>query len=256
MISIRTLVLGSVAITSSGVQAADLPVAKAAPVEYVRICSTHGAGFFYVPGTETCLRVGGHVRAEYLYLEPSDRAQDTIGFLARGRINLDARTATPYGLLRTYIRMEMTWTTGAYGFSSTSPEISQAFVQFGGLTAGRAVSFFSSPDLPAPNFGDLRFDDPANAEVNLFAYTFSFGNGFSATLSFEDGTERRVNNELDSPVRGGQRDSSLCSHPVHLWRRAHTGCRGQYLLHWHVGWCAVLRCPASDPRRGGWSHHG
>jgi len=74
MISIRTLVLGSVAITSSGVQAADLPVAKAAPVEYVRICSTHGAGFFYVPGTETCLRVGGHVRAEYLYLEPSDRA--------------------------------------------------------------------------------------------------------------------------------------------------------------------------------------
>jgi Porin subfamily len=202
MISIRTLLLGSVAMTSSGVQAADLPVAKAAPVEYVRICSTHGAGFFYVPGTETCLRVGGHVRAEYLYLEPSDRAQDTIGFLARGRINLDARTATAYGLLRTYIRMEMTRTTGAYGFSSTSPEISQAFVQFGGLTAGRAVSFFSSPDLPAPNFGDLRFDDPANAEVNLFAYTFSFGNGFSATLSFEDGTERRVNNELDFPLFG------------------------------------------------------
>ena len=72
---------------------------------------------------------------------------------------------------------------GAYtgGGISTTPNIAQAFVQFGGLTAGRAVSFFTDPNLPAPNFGDLRFDDPANAEVNLLAYTFSFGNGFSAT---------------------------------------------------------------------------
>jgi hypothetical protein len=202
MMSIRTLLLGTVAIATSGVQAADLPMAKAAPVEYVRICSTHGVGFFYIPGTETCLRVGGRVRAEYLYLEPVDRSQDTIGFRARGRINIDSRTATAWGMLRTYIRMEMTRNTGAYGFSSTSPNINQAFVQFGGLTAGRAVSFFTDPDLPAPNFGDLRFDDPSNAEVNLFAYTFSFGNGFSATLSLEDGTERQINNELDFPLFG------------------------------------------------------
>ena len=51
-------------------------------------------GFFYIPGTETCLRVGGRMRAEYLYVEPIDREQDAIGFRARGRINLDARTAT------------------------------------------------------------------------------------------------------------------------------------------------------------------
>ena len=95
------------------------------PVEYVRICSTHGNGFFYIPGTETCLRVGGRVRAEYLYVEPIDRSQDTIGFRARGRINIDARTATAYGMLRTYIRMEMTRNTGAYGFSATSPEINR-----------------------------------------------------------------------------------------------------------------------------------
>src|SRR5215211_7023174 len=200
----KSLFLGSVAglAAVAGAQAADLPVKKAAAVEYVRICSTHGVGFFYIPGTETCLRVGGRVRAEYLYLEPVDRTQDTIGFRARCRINLDARTTTAYGMLRTYIRMEMTRNTGAYGFSSTSPEISQAFVQFGGLTAGRAVSFFTDPDLPAPNFGDLRFDDPSNAEVNLFAYTFSFGNGFSATLSLEDGTERQVNNDLAFPMFG------------------------------------------------------
>ncbi|HZH52421.1 MAG TPA: porin, partial [Microvirga sp.] len=58
---VKSLVLGSVtgfaAVVSA--QAADLPVKKAAPVEYVRVCSTYGAGFFYIPGTETCLRVGG-----------------------------------------------------------------------------------------------------------------------------------------------------------------------------------------------------
>ena len=202
MASVRTLLLGCAAIVTGGAQAADLPAKSAAPVDYVRICSTHGNGFFYIPGTETCLRVGGRVRAEFLYLEPIDRAQDTIGFRGRGRINIDSRTATAWGMLRTYIRMEMTRNTGAYGFSSTTSKVNQAFVQFGGLTAGRAVSFFTDPDLPAPNFGDLKFDDPSNAEVNLFAYTYSFGNGFSATLSFEDGTQRSVDNELAFPLFG------------------------------------------------------
>ncbi|RDI55057.1 porin, partial [Microvirga subterranea] len=56
----KGLLLGSAAGLAAVVsaQAADLPVAKAAPVEYVRVCSTYGAGFFYIPGTETCLRVG------------------------------------------------------------------------------------------------------------------------------------------------------------------------------------------------------
>ena len=104
----KSLFLGSVAglAAVAGAQAADLPVAKAAPVEYVRVCSTYGAGFFYIPGTETCLRVAGRVRAEFRYLEPSDRSQDAIGFRARGRIQLDSRTATAYGLLRTFVRFE------------------------------------------------------------------------------------------------------------------------------------------------------
>ena len=38
--------------------------------------------------------------------------------------------------------------------------------------------------------------------MNLFAYTFSFGNGFSATLSLEDGTQRSVNNDLAFPLFG------------------------------------------------------
>ena len=183
----KSLFLGSVAglAAVAGAQAADLPAKKAAAVEYVRVCSTYGAGFFYIPGTETCLRVGGRVRAEFQYLEPTDREDDAIGFRARGRLNIDARTATAYGLLRTFVRFEMTRDTGVYGFSSTSANVDQAFIQFGGLTAGRTVSFYDNSDLPTGHFGTLRFSDAPT--VNVFAYTFSFGNGFSATIAAEEG---------------------------------------------------------------------
>lgn len=187
--NIKSLLIGSAAALAavSGAQAADAIVAaEPEPMEYVRVCDAFGTGYFYIPGTETCLRVGGRVRAEYRYLEPLDRESDSIGFRTRGRLNIDARTATAYGLLRTFVRFEMTRDTGAYGFSSTSANVDQAFIQFGGLTAGRTISFFMNSDLPNDNWGTLRFYDAPT--VNVFAYTFSFGNGFSATIAAEEGS--------------------------------------------------------------------
>ena len=63
---VKSLLLLSVAglMTVPGAKAADLPV-KAAPVEYVKVCSLYGAGFFYIPGTDTCLKVGGYLRADH-----------------------------------------------------------------------------------------------------------------------------------------------------------------------------------------------
>ena len=65
MTMIKSLVLGSAAglIAMSGAQAADLPV-KAKAVEYVRICSLYGAGFYYMPGTDTCIKFGCYLRAD------------------------------------------------------------------------------------------------------------------------------------------------------------------------------------------------
>jgi len=192
---VKSLLLGSAAglAAIAGAQAADLPAKKAAAVEYVRVCSTYGAGFFYIPGTESCLKIGGRVRADYIYREPFTRANDAINWRVRGRIQLDHRTATSYGLLRTFVRFEITRDSGtalgAQGGFLTTPNVAQAFVQFGGLTAGRVTSFFDNPDLPTTHMGTLRFSDAP--DVGLFAYTYSFGNGFSATLSLEDGQERR-----------------------------------------------------------------
>ena len=215
----KSLLLGTAAALAgvAGAQAADLPVTKTAPVEYVRVCSTYGEGFFYVPGTDSCLRVGGRVRVDVLYTEPLARANDAFGTRVRGRIQLDHRTATAYGLLRTFVRFEITRNTGSpFGLErtiGTSPDLAQAFIQFGGLTAGRVTSFFDNPDLPTEHMGTLRFSDAP--DVNLLAYTFSFGNGFSATVSLEDAQERRVTGVpfglagiTDGPIAftyGGQR---------------------------------------------------
>ncbi|MBI4366202.1 MAG: porin, partial [Deltaproteobacteria bacterium] len=64
---VKSLLLGAAAgiVAMTGAQAADLPV-KAKPVQYVKICSLYGAGFFYIPGTDTCIKVGGFVRSEWL----------------------------------------------------------------------------------------------------------------------------------------------------------------------------------------------
>lgn len=198
---VKSLLLGSAAgiAAVAGAQAADLPSRKAAPVEYVRVCSAFGAGFFYIPGTDTCLRVGGRVRAEYTFGERWSAGQDSYGTRARGRIYIDARNQTAYGTLRTFVRYDVTTSTGSYRYGGTnaganrfsglngatdasSVNLDKAFVQFGPITAGKAQSFY---DFYANDFGFsvLRTSDRS---PNLLAYTATFGGGFSATISLED----------------------------------------------------------------------
>ena len=78
---LQSIFLSSAALLASATVgfAADLPTKKAAPVEYVRVCSAFGAGFFYIPGSDTCLKVSGRVRADYIYGEPFTR-DAAIGF--------------------------------------------------------------------------------------------------------------------------------------------------------------------------------
>ena len=113
---IKSLVLGSAAglIAMSGAQAADLPV-KAKAVEYVRICSLYGAGFFYIPGTDTCIKLGGYLRVDTtfnggVYGQPfysgdpgqGNRYRDYFNSRSRLAITVDTRTATEYGVVRTF----------------------------------------------------------------------------------------------------------------------------------------------------------
>ncbi|MCJ2015203.1 porin, partial [Methylobacterium sp. J-076] len=74
---LKSSLLGSAAALAAmgAAHAADLPVKKAVPIEFVRVCSAYGAGFFYIPGTDTCLRLSGRARFEYGYQAPLSRGQ-------------------------------------------------------------------------------------------------------------------------------------------------------------------------------------
>src|ERR1051326_6065360 len=69
---VKSLLLGTAAglVGVAGAQAADLPV-KAKPVEYVKVCSVYGEGFFYIPGTDTCMKIGGYVRQNFIFGQAS-----------------------------------------------------------------------------------------------------------------------------------------------------------------------------------------
>src|SRR5713101_2084096 len=125
---VKSLILGSAAalVAMSGAQAADLPV-KAKAVEYVRICSLYGAGFFYIPGTDTCIKLGGYLRVETALNTNSvyNGQYSGVGgahnrfsnyYTARSRedFNIDTRTATEYGVVRTYFDATFSWTSGGY----------------------------------------------------------------------------------------------------------------------------------------------
>ena len=84
--TMKSLLLGAAAglMTVGAAQAADLPMTKAEAVEYVKVCTEFGAGFFYIPGSDTCLKIGGEVRADYVFQEMNVRTDDGVVFKGRG----------------------------------------------------------------------------------------------------------------------------------------------------------------------------
>jgi len=193
--NIKSILLGAsaAALAATGAQAADLPVAPE-PVDYVRVCDAFGTGFFYIPGTETCLKIGGGVRVEARINDMlddggqnwDDRTDEATRFRARAYMNFDSRTNTEYGLLRTYVATYATVdnSTGGVGWT-----LDEAFIQLGGFVAGRTGSYFDF--YTGDNWGAALNQGFADrGDVNLFAYTFQFGNGFSASASIESPARR------------------------------------------------------------------
>jgi len=218
---VKSLLLGSAAglIAVGGAQAADLPV-KAKAVEYVKICSLYGAGFYYIPGTDTCIKLGGYLRAEVALGTNSvyngafsgaagahNRLSNYYTMRSRQDLNIDTRTATEYGVVRTFFDATFSWTTGGYTGGGTtaydsapagtngngsvaggSLGVYYAFIQFAGFTMGKAVSQFSAPwtNYPGNNFDGLVGGGGTVTGVNQFTYTADFGQGITAAFSAQD----------------------------------------------------------------------
>jgi len=235
---VKSLLLGTAAgiVAIAGAQAADLPV-KAKPVEYVKVCSLYGAGFYYMPGTDICIKVGGYVRfqayegsgnngtAGIFYgsggmQTRSFNASNDFLYRVRGVLTLDTRQQTEYGTLRTYALIgyqhDGPGNAGDQQNSGTNPGASatlwygtRGFIQLAGFTFGKAQSFYDMFSQPAYSYLSLPGGDTGDPGMMLAAYTAQLGNGFTATLSLEDPRRTAIANAFNGASFGGLTTNGL-----------------------------------------------
>jgi hypothetical protein len=109
----------------------------------VKVCNLYGAGFYYMPGTDTCIKIGGYVRAETTYnsngnftagptsAEVNTRATNNFVMRARGYITADARDQTPYGTARAYIAVGIATTDTGTSLTPSILAFNRAFIEPG-----------------------------------------------------------------------------------------------------------------------------
>ena len=193
--NIKSLLLGSAAamVAVSGAQAADAVVVEAEPVEYVRVCDAYGSGFFFIPGTETCIRFGGFVRSSYekTSIEFDDGTETDLAFWGqRARLNIDVRSETDWGTLRALYRLE-----GGDSNIDADVDMDIALISLAGFRAGFAGANYWSTNHGfagvnltglGSTFGAAQDDGYYGFnDATIFDYTFA-ADGFSVTVGVED----------------------------------------------------------------------
>jgi Porin subfamily len=188
----------------------------------VKVCSLYGQGFYYIPGTETCIKLGGFLRVEWdanaggsftTFTNGANaqffRGGDQLTTRSRAVLTGDVREQTAYGTLRAYFAGGWQYTTndaptlslagssvasggGAASSANTNNSnayLLRAFVQWGGFTLGKTASFFdffsTSKYTHQTNFLWQEF---GGVGINTWGYTQQLGNGLAASIAVEDNT--------------------------------------------------------------------
>ncbi|SDR13604.1 porin [Pseudovibrio sp. Tun.PSC04-5.I4] len=169
------------------------------PLNYVQVCDAYGEGYFFIPGTQTCLRLSGRIRTDAQYRDfvkkpagwggvasvvPIGRDLNTVRFRARSYIRMDARSETEYGFVRAFSELRAT-VDSDNEISEESPvmDLNKAYIQFGGFTIGRTGSLFDF--FTGATFGAVH-RDWSDTNSWAAAYTEVLDGGVSVTVSIED----------------------------------------------------------------------
>jgi hypothetical protein len=207
------LLLGSVValFAANAARAADaVTIAEPEPMEYVRICETYGVGFYYIPGTETCLKVSGYIRYDVGVgafglndvVDKKDpgpywdhNTNDTYDKRARFQLRLDSRAETELGTLRTYAAINFDYDTfvsrdffdGTLTETGDYVSIEHAYLQLGGFRAGKTDSLFST----FTGYGGGVINDDIIGygpnRTHQIAYGWESDSGFAVAVALETG---------------------------------------------------------------------
>jgi hypothetical protein len=171
-------------------------MAEPEPMEYVRICDVYGTGFFYIPGTETCMKISGYYRFETRFGSAGAAFADQMNWFSRFQLNVDVRNETEWGTLRGYAEGRFDYGWGTYvGVVAGAPAaitgynnnayLNQGFIEI--MTASGTLRMGKS-DTPYARFlgygGEAVFDGVYGfSNRNEISYTFKGSNGFSAIIA-------------------------------------------------------------------------
>ncbi|MGX5830767.1 porin [Mesorhizobium sp. 43Arga] len=224
--NIKSLLLGSAAalIAVSGARAADaVVVAEPEPAEYVKICDVYGAGYFYIPGTETCLRIGGYLRYDIGVgdsgsLDGVNNVADSVDgrrhdtYYKNMRFSLKTWTGqeTELGTLKTYTetRWQFGNSSGDYTGNGTgwvagnkTATLNFAWIQLGGLRVGKDETAYDQFIGYAGNVIQDTTIPYGVKDTNVVQYNFDAGNGITGVISLEEGaTASGIADTIDSYV--------------------------------------------------------
>jgi hypothetical protein len=212
MTLMKSILLGSAAgiVAVAAAQAADLPTRKAAPAEYVKVRNVGGMAGWVLPGSDTCFKISGYITGQveagnlnqgYTWSTgpgttsysksggigangQGTATRNSFGWTTRANIDFDARQDTAYGVLRGYAELQFE---NGNGFDTTGvgAYINRAYVQWAGITAGKANSFFSFFGGGEGWANIFSPDQQGFNEPDVLAYTATFGGGFSATIALQ-----------------------------------------------------------------------
>ena len=208
--NIKSLLLGSAAALAavSGAQAADAIIAaEPEPMEYVRVCDAFGTGYFYIPGTETCLKIGGLVRVEIQAgqrgpigsyggsagsgVYPVAGEDDYWDFTGRAQLDVTAKSDTELGTLTSVASLR--WDYGndsTWDAVGTTAYINEAYIELGGFKIGR---YFNWWDKGLNGESDT-IASSLSTRMNSVAYVYT-GDTFSAGIQLDE-LSRADNNDL------------------------------------------------------------
>jgi len=183
---LTSLLLSSAAVLVAGSAfAADLPAKKAAPAAAVTACPAFGAGFFTIPGSDTCIKLGGYMNNLTTFSDEDQSIANEAGL----RLTLDARSNSEIGVIRGFGRI------GNDGME-------RAYVQVGGLTVGRNSSLADIAGTNAWNFGSNLGGGSKNGmtyAATMGAVTLSLGIADSANNNISTTTSSSTSYTSGTP---------------------------------------------------------